>query len=209
MRRLFGSERRRFLVWGICLNQILCMKLAAAETGLQVVPAPVTRGFRHSEGRKIDTIVLHTICNPRAKDKFALASIEAIMKRTRTSAHYLILRDGTVCRLVDESDVAFQAGRSRLPVAPYTRYVNSFSLGIELACDKKVSPTDQQYQSLVSLVRDIQTRYDIKHILGHKDIAPKRKSDPWNFDWARFYKELEPSSESASNNQPPNYPRHK
>jgi N-acetyl-anhydromuramyl-L-alanine amidase AmpD len=161
-------------------------KLAVADDGFQIVPAPVTRGFRRCESRTIDTIVLHTICNPRARDKFALASIKAIMNRYRAAAHYLILRDGTIYRLVDEQDVAFHAGRSKMPVAPYKRFVNGNSLGIEMAGDKKTSPTEAQYDALVRLVQDLKSRYDIHYIFGHKDIAPKRKSDPWNFNWGRF-----------------------
>jgi N-acetyl-anhydromuramyl-L-alanine amidase AmpD len=177
---------------------MLCGKLALADAGLQVVPAPVARGFRHCDGRTIDTIVLHTICNPRAKDKFALASIEAIMNRYRAAAHYLILRDGTICRLVPEQDVAFHAGRSKMPVAPYKRYVNGNSLGIEMACDKKSSPTEAQYAALARLVKDIKARYEIRYIFGHKDIAPKRKSDPWNFDWGRFRETISDQSPTTN-----------
>ena len=33
--------------------------------------------------------------------------------------------------------------------------------------------------------------YDIASIVGHQHIAPARKSDPWNFDWAKLKSQLE------------------
>jgi len=27
-----------------------------------------------------------------------------------------------------------------------------------------------------------------REIMGHSDVAPVRKTNPWNFDWERFYR---------------------
>ena len=64
--------------------------------------------------------------------------------------------------------------------------VNGFSLGIELVNLKTNTPTEEQYQSLADLVKFLKGKYEIKHILGHDQIAPERKTDPWNFDWEKF-----------------------
>ena len=40
--------------------------------------------------------------------------------------------------------------------------------------------------TLKKLLADIETRQTIKHILGHSDIAPGRKSDPWGFNWKKI-----------------------
>ena len=48
------------------------------------------------------------------------------------------------------------------------------------------SPTEQQTQSLLALINNIKKRHTIKYVLRHSDIAPVRKTDPWNFDWEAF-----------------------
>ncbi|MDO8413584.1 MAG: N-acetylmuramoyl-L-alanine amidase, partial [Gallionellaceae bacterium] len=46
---------------------------------------------------------------------------------------------------------------------------------------------DQQYAALVRLTRRLQRSYPIRHITGHADIAPGRKTDPGPcFDWPRY-----------------------
>jgi N-acetyl-anhydromuramyl-L-alanine amidase AmpD len=42
------------------------------------------------------------------------------------------------------------------------------------------SPTPQQVQSLLKLINRIKSKNDIKYVLRHSDIAPGRKTDPWN-----------------------------
>ncbi|MBR2624205.1 MAG: N-acetylmuramoyl-L-alanine amidase, partial [Paludibacteraceae bacterium] len=51
-------------------------------------------------------------------------------------------------------------------------------------------PTDEQYNSLVALVKDIKTRHTINYVVRHSDIAPGRKTDPWRFDWKGFNQRL-------------------
>lgn len=66
--------------------------------------------------------------------------------------------------------------------------INDFSIGIELINTKTGSPNEIQYQSLVQLVKYLQQKYIVPliNILGHNQIAPERKTDPWNFDWQKF-----------------------
>lgn len=45
------------------------------------------------------------------------------------------------------------------------------------------SPTKQQNEAILNLVKNIKNKYVIKFVLRHSDIAPMRKTDPWNFDW--------------------------
>jgi AmpD protein len=69
--------------------------------------------------------------------------------------------------------------------------VNRFSIGIELVNSLNTTPSDAQYTALSALIRDIATRHQIVYILGHKDIAPLRKTDPWNFDFNKLLTLLE------------------
>jgi N-acetylmuramoyl-L-alanine amidase len=110
----------------------------------------------------------------------------------KVSAHYLVEEDGTVCRLVDEDKRAWHAGRSHWRGITD---VNAASIGIEV-----VNPghewgyrpfTDEQIDTVVQLVAAIKERHGITrgNVVGHSDIAPRRKRDPGElFPWARLAK---------------------
>jgi len=106
------------------------------------------------------------------------------------SAHYVIEEDGTVHRLVDEDKRAWHAGVAWWRGA---MDVNARSVGIEL-----VNPghefgyqpfPDAQMVALTNLAKSILTRHPIpaRNVVGHSDIAPRRKQDPGElFDWRRL-----------------------
>jgi AmpD protein len=51
--------------------------------------------------------------------------------------------------------------------------------------------TDSQYIALVSLTMELSKVYPIEDIIGHSDIAPKRKTDPGPyFDWHQYQEAL-------------------
>ena len=93
----------------------------------------------------------------------------------RVSSHWVIDRDGTVYRLVDESRRAWHAGKSFWD-GIYD--CNSASIGIELVNDGKEEYPEPQISALVELCAGIKSRHAIRHIVGHSDIAPDRKRDP-------------------------------
>ena len=68
--------------------------------------------------------------------------------------------------------------------------VNEFSVGVELLASETSGIQKSQYKSLARLVADIRTRHPLICILGHADIAPSRKTDPWLFDWLHFQESL-------------------
>jgi N-acetylmuramoyl-L-alanine amidase len=108
----------------------------------------------------------------------------------KVSAHYLIEEDGAIWRLVPEGRRAWHAGVS---FWAGRRDLNGTSIGIEL-----VNPghdngyrafPDRQMAALEALAREILTRHPIpaRHVLGHSDVAPRRKTDPGElFDWPRL-----------------------
>ena len=69
--------------------------------------------------------------------------------------------------------------------------INSTSIGIEILTSFDESPTDLQITALVKLVKALKKRYPIEFILRHSDIAPDRKTDPWNMDWEAFIKQVQ------------------
>lgn len=110
----------------------------------------------------------------------------AEIHQLRVSAHCLIRRDGEIVQYVPFDKRAWHAG-----VSNYLgrERCNDFSIGIELEGTDALPYTDAQYQQLVALTKVLVERYpDIaRHITGHSDIAPGRKTDPGPaFDWARF-----------------------
>ncbi len=139
--------------------------------------------------RKIEAIIIHSSYNALTADSFSVQGILREYKAAGVTPHYIIDRAGKIFRLAPDKNIAFQAGKSRLPDGKTD--VNSVSIGIEIVNTTHDSPTIAQYVSLVKLVKCLKSRYHVKYILGHKDIAPGRKTDPWNFDWAKFHKMLD------------------
>ena len=145
----------------------------------------VSWGFEKAQNRSIDTVIVHSSYNALGGDKYNVDRVIAIYKEYKVSPHYMVDRDGTVYQLVSEKNIAYHAGVAKLPDGRTN--VNAVSIGIELLNDDKGDAyTDAQYASLRSLVADIKKRHAIRYVLGHNDIAPDRKTDPWNFDWKRI-----------------------
>jgi N-acetylmuramoyl-L-alanine amidase len=99
------------------------------------------------------------------------------------SAHYLIGRDGRIIQLIDERARAWHAGESKWGS---DTDINSASLGIELDNNGHEPFSEAQISALLDLLGDITERYRIPaaNILGHADVAPRRKTDPSRyFPW--------------------------
>jgi N-acetyl-anhydromuramoyl-L-alanine amidase len=105
----------------------------------------------------------------------------------RLSAHALIRRDGAIVQYVPFGQRAWHAGISQYRDRAQC---NDFSIGVELEGTGDTPYTDAQYQGLAALAAALLATYDslsAEHIVGHSDIAPGRKEDPWpTFDWPRF-----------------------
>jgi AmpD protein len=103
------------------------------------------------------------------------------------SAHALIRRDGQIVQYVPFGQRAWHAGVSQYRGRPAC---NDFSVGVELEGTDDTAYTEAQYQQLAALTAALLASYDSlspEHIVGHSDIAPGRKEDPWpTFDWTRF-----------------------
>lgn len=149
----------------------------------------VNFGWRNSSNRKVNTVIIHSTFNNSGGEHYDIDLIIKQFKIYNVSPHYLIGRDGSIYRMVDEKNAAFHAGKSKLPDG--TTNLNERSIGIEVVTSFTEKPTPEQIQSLVKLVNDIRKRFKIKYILRHSDIAPGRKTDPWNFDWKEFLELLE------------------
>ena len=159
-----------------------------AQNELKIIDKTVSFGMRPLENRTIDAVIIHSVYNKTDTDKYNVDDIIKQFTKYHVSSHYMIDRAGKIYQLVKEQNVAFHAGKSVLPDGRTA--VNNCSIGIELITSKDSldAPTVNQIQSLVALVKNIKSRYKINYVLRHSDIAPGRKTDPWNMNWEEFLK---------------------
>lgn len=136
------------------------------------------------KARSIDTIVLHSSYNPNGGDAYSAEKIVQIYESYEVGAHYLIDRSGKVYRLVEDGNIAYHAGASKMPDG--RKDVNDFSIGIEMMNKEDTEFTKDQYEAVNELIAYLKKKHGIKNIVGHGDIAPTRKTDPWNFDWKKL-----------------------
>ncbi len=134
--------------------------------------------------RKIDTIVLHSSYNSLGGDQYSVEKIVAIYEDYGVSAHYIIDRKGKIYRLVEDKNISYHAGASKMPDG--RSGVNDFSIGIELVNTEDDKYTSAQYDAVNNLIDYLDDAHGIEHVVGHSDIAPSRKTDPWNFDWKKL-----------------------
>jgi AmpD protein len=106
----------------------------------------------------------------------------------QVSAHLLLRRDGDLIQFVPFGRRAWHAGESAFRGRTCC---NDFSIGIELEGTDETAYSDAQYAHLAPIVAAICEAYpriSTRHIAGHCDVAPGRKSDPGPaFDWLRLY----------------------
>lgn len=156
----------------------------SSDRDLSIISRPVSWGYETSSDRSIEAIIIHSSYNSLKGEKYDVEAILEIYQMYGVSAHYIIDRGGRIWQLVDEKDIAYHAGVSALPDGRTD--VNALSIGVEILNDDKGDAyTEKQYAALNALIKDIRKRRKIAFILGHSDIAPKRKTDPWNFDWKK------------------------
>lgn len=160
---------------------MLLLLLAACAPLRQPADQPIqSRPSPNFDERKPNFVIIHATSNDTADQ--ALRTLTD--PRRRVSSHYLIGREGTVYRLVDERLRAWHAGESKWGA---DTDLNSASIGIELDNNGDEPFPDVQISALLALLNGISERYRIPpaNYLGHGDVAPRRKVDPSrHFPWA-------------------------
>jgi len=131
----------------------------------------------HYTGMQSERESIIRLCNPKSK----------------VSSHFLISQNGKVYRLVQDSQIAWHAGKSC-----WGKYknLNKSSIGIELVNKGHqfgyTNFRKKQLLSLTKICKNLIKKYKIKkkNIVGHSDIAPLRKIDPGEkFPWENLAKE--------------------
>ncbi len=116
----------------------------------------------------------------------------------KVSSHVLIRRNGEIIQYVSFLDRAWHAGKS---IYKGQESCNDYSIGIELEGTEEVAYTTKQYNQLSRVIKMLLESYPSlspKHITGHSDIAPGRKTDPGpSFDWDHLFSSINHSGASA------------
>ena len=111
-----------------------------------------------------------------------------IIQSLRVSSHLLISREGEVTQFVPFDKRAWHAGVSSFEGR---EDCNDYAIGIELEGCDDVPYEAVQYQVLADVSKALLNNYPKitrDRIVGHKDIAPGRKTDPGPaFDWDHYY----------------------
>lgn len=149
-----------------------------------VIQKSVSWGYQSSSNRTIDTIVVHSSYNALGGGEYDVDKLIAEYKEYGVAPHYLIDRKGNTYQLVKDRNIAYHAGASSVPDGRTN--VNNFSIGIEMMNTKTDEYTSAQYAALKELIGNLKAKYKIKYMLGHNQIAPGRKDDPWNFKWSKI-----------------------
>jgi hypothetical protein len=148
-----------------------------------VVQKLVGFGYEEGNGRKIDTVVLHS-SHAVSGDPYDVAAVIALWKSYGVAPHYMVARDGTVYQLVADKNIAYHAGDSKMPDG--RSGVNNFSIGVEILNTKTDDYTSAQYSAVKKIIGILEGKYGNLKVVGHDTIAPGRKTDPWNFDWDKL-----------------------
>jgi len=166
---------------------LLCVTLSLLLTGCSGIPRVISDQViqapspNHNE-RRPNFVILHDTSNDTIERPLKTLTDPA----RQVSAHYLIGRDGTLYQLVDEKRRAWHAGQSYWGGLTD---LNSASIGIELDNTGDEPYAEPQIARLLGLLRELVVRHRIppNNILGHGDIAVRRKVDPgWQFPWSRL-----------------------
>lgn len=108
----------------------------------------------------------------------------AEIRDLKVSSHFFIRRDGQLLQFVPCTQRAWHAGVSEWQGR---QRCNDFSIGIELEGSDVDAFEAAQYATLSQLLNTLQQAYPIRHVVGHSDIAPGRKTDPGPFfDWNKL-----------------------
>ena len=107
------------------------------------------------------------------------------------SSHLFIDREGGLTQFVPFDKAAWHAGVSKFRGK---ENCNEFSIGIELEGTDDLEYPPNQYKTLIEATKALMDYYPeikVDSIVGHRDIAPTRKTDPGDsFDWDLYKSSL-------------------
>lgn len=163
---------------------------AATRDGIPFVAAsPWNYGHAHRSPKAIKLVVIHDI-----EGSYSGAIQWFQNPRARSSANFVVSRDGKVTQMVPTWDIAWHAGNA---------WVNAHSVGIEHEGFTNVVGmfTDAEYRAsarvVASVLRRSHIRLDRRHVIGHYQVPDPyhrgqfggyaHHTDPGPYwDWTRY-----------------------
>jgi N-acetyl-anhydromuramoyl-L-alanine amidase len=167
--------------------------------GVRSVPSPFQN--ERPAGAGVELVVIHGISLPPGDfggpwiERLFLGRLSAEahpffagLQALRVSAHLLVRRSGRIVQYVPLHRRAWHAGTSSWRGR---EGVNDFSIGIELEGAEGIPYEGAQYRAAAAAVAAVAAVWprlaEPDRLVGHADVAPGRKTDPWpSFDWERF-----------------------
>jgi N-acetylmuramoyl-L-alanine amidase len=150
------------------------------SAGLSYAPSWV--GTTNFTMRRPNFVVIHHTAQNSCEQTLKTFTLT----RTQVSAHYVICKDGSVHHMLNDLLRAHHAGVSKWGNATD---LNSSSIGIEIDNNGFEPFTDEQINSLTTLLERLKNAYNIPvaNFIGHADVAPGRKVDPNKyFPWQKL-----------------------
>ncbi len=154
--------------------------------------------YTSGSANRIRMVVLHATAGRFPSDYNWLRNGGGGIPSTWVSIHYYITKSGQISQMVADANIAWHAGRSTWIVdgqrIEYSVGCNPVSVGIELENlnNGRDRYPQAQYAAVLWLTRRLVGQYNIprNQLVRHLDIAPRRKTDPAGFPWARFVSEI-------------------
>jgi N-acetyl-anhydromuramyl-L-alanine amidase AmpD len=150
---------------------------------MKIIDSPSPNQNDRPPGVRPYVIVIHGTVGSDAADLSWTRTAQS-----QISYHYLLLRNGTIHRLVPPERRAWHAGSSSWRGRPN---VNDYSIGIGLSNKGPGEEfTPAQYQAAGWLVATLRRHWPVQYhdIVGHCHISPVRKTDPWlHFRFGEFF----------------------
>ena len=132
--------------------------------------------------RKPNYVIIHFTAQDSVQQTLKTFTVTS----TQVSAHYVLAKNGRVFHMVNDYLRANHAGVGKWGSVTD---MNSCSIGIEIDNNSTEAFTEAQINSLLLLLQQLKTKYNIPqaNFIGHQDFAPKRKPDPGPlFPWKKL-----------------------
>ncbi len=159
------------------------IRLQPSEIANDTITAPDNWvGTTNFNMRKPNFVIIHHTAQNSCEQTLKTFT----MVKTQVSAHYIICRNGTVHHMLNDWLRAWHGGNSKWG---NNTDINSSSIGIEIDNNGFEPFSEQQINSLLSLLGRLKKEHTIPvaNFIGHADIAPGRKNDPSRlFPWQKL-----------------------